>query len=228
MGNLVTGYKAEVELLGDRLDQAVLLAGQQLNEVVERASGQLDQRITQISEEIHNQRSLTKSDVEQLIDYAAIKFGETLDARIEKLREETSHVITEKISQVRTELTEAASEQKRMAIRNATVAVGASILVAIVSLYYKKYLHGDIDLVDIFRSLILALTVGYAFWLLFKHIGAYLQSSQMKRNALMVSLKYFDLLRPKGTLLQVLLFVMLLGLWALATYSPYFQRLFGL
>src|SRR5437870_2571215 len=144
MGNLVTGYKAEVELLGDRLDQAVLLAGKQLNDVVERASTQLDERIQQISDEIHNQRNLTRSDIEQLIDYATANIGTVLDQRIEKLRAETSAVISDKIEQIRKELSEAASEQKRNTLRNAMIAIGASIMVGVVSLYYKKYLGGDI------------------------------------------------------------------------------------
>ncbi|MGZ8252120.1 MAG: hypothetical protein ACXW1P_06805, partial [Methylophilaceae bacterium] len=170
MGNLLTGYKAEVELLGDRMDQSVLLAGKQLHDVVERASTQLDARIQQISDEIHDQRQLTKADIEGLIDYATERFGEALDNRIEKLRSETSNMITDKIDQVRKELTEAASEQKRGALRNAMVAVGASILVGILSLYYKKYMGGDINLIDIFRSFLLALTVGYASWLVIKQV----------------------------------------------------------
>lgn len=227
MGNLLTGYKAEVELLGDRLDQAVLLAGKQLNDVVERASSQLDERITQVSDELHDQRKLTKSDIEQLIDYATISFGKVLDQRIEKLRVETSEVISDKINQVRTELTEAASEQKRNVFRNAVVAIVASLIVGVVSLYYKKYLHGDVDLIDIFRSTLLALTVGYALWLLFKQLGAYLQSGRLKRNAVMVGLKYFDVLRPKGAGWQFLGLVLIIAIWAAATFTPVFQILIG-
>lgn len=227
MGNLLTGYKAEVELLGDRMDQAVLLAGQQLNEAVERASNQLDERITQVSDELHDQRKLTKSDIEELIDYATISFGKVLDQRIEKLRVETSEVISDKINQVRTELTEAASEQKRNVLRNAVIAIGASIVVGVVSLYYKKYLHGDIDLIDIFRSSLLALTVGYTLWLLFKQLGAYLQSSRLKRNAVMVGIKYFDVLRPKGAGWQIFGLLLVFALWAAATFIPAFQTFIG-
>lgn len=225
MGNLLTGYKAEVELLGDRMDQSVILAGKQLNDVVERASAQLDARIQQISDEIHDQRQLTKTDIEGLIDYAAERFGEALDKRIEKLRDETSNMITDKIEQVRKELTEAASEQKRGALRNAMVAIGASIIVGILSLYYKKYLGGDINLFDIFRSTLLALTVGYALWLIIKQISSYIQSSRMKRNALVVSMRYFEVLRPKGALWQLVGFLVVAGLWALASFTTIFQQL---
>jgi hypothetical protein len=224
MGNLLTGYKAEVQLLGDRMDQSVLLAGKQLNDVVERASTQLDERIQQISDEIHDQRQLTKTDIEGLIDYATERFGEALDNRIEKLRSETSNMITDKIDQVRKELTEAASEQKRGALRNAMVAVGASILVGILSLYYKKYMGGDINLIDIFRSFLLALTVGYASWLVIKQVNRYIQASRLKRNAVMVSMRYFEVLRPKGALWQLLGFLLVAGLWALASFTTIFQN----
>lgn len=225
MGNLLTGYKAEIEMLGDRMDQAVTLAGQQLNEVVERASDQLDERIKQVSDAVHDQRQLTKADIEGLIDYATISLGKVLDERIEKLRIESSTMITDKIEQVRSELSEAAVEQKRGAIRNAMVAVAASILVGIVSIYYKKYLGGDINLVDIFRSVLLSLTVGYAVWLVFKQVSAYIQSSRLKRNAVIVGLKYFDVLRPKGVLWQVLGLAGILGLWAVANYTDWFRQL---
>ena len=225
MGNLLTGYKAEVELLGDRMDQSVILAGKQLNDVVERASAQLDARIQQIGDEIHDQRQLTKTDIEGLIDYAAERFGEALDKRIEKLRDETSNMITDKIEQVRKELTEAASEQKRGALRNAMVAIGASIVVGILSLYYKKYLGGDINLFDIFRSTLLALTVGYALWLIIKQISSYIQSSRLKRNALVVSMRYFEVLRPKGALWQLLGFLLVAGLWIVASFTTIFQQL---
>jgi len=224
MGNLLTGYKAEVQLLGDRMDQSVLLAGKQLNDVVERASTQLDERIQQISDEIHDQRQLTKADIEGLIDYATERFGEALDNRIEKLRSETSNMITDKIDQVRKELTEAASEQKRGALRNAMVAVGASILVGILSLYYKKYMGGDINLIDIFRSFLLALTVGYASWLVFKQVNRYIQASRLKRNAVVVGMRYFEVLRPKGALWQLLGFLLVAGLWALASFTTIFQN----
>ncbi|MES2553784.1 MAG: hypothetical protein V4588_08950 [Pseudomonadota bacterium] len=227
MGNLLTGYKAEIEMLGDRMDQAVTLAGQQLNEVVERASDQLDDRIKQVSDAVHDQRQLTKTDIEALIDYATVSLGKVLDERIEKLRIESSTMITDKIEQVRSELSEAATEQKRGAIRNAMVAVAASIIVGMISIYYKKYLGGDINLVDIFRSVLLSLTVGYAVWLIFKQVSAYIQSSRLKRNAVIVGLRYFDVLRPKGALWQFFGLAAIIGLWAVANYSNWFQHLIG-
>ncbi|OYZ84675.1 MAG: hypothetical protein B7Y03_02400 [Polaromonas sp. 24-62-144] len=209
-------FKEEIEQLGVGLEKAVTLAGKQLNDTV-----------TQISAEIHEQRKLTKDDIEGLVNYAALKFGETLDSRIEKLRLEASTLVSQKISQVRTELTEAANEQKRVAVRNAAVAVCASLMVGMVSLFYRKYLHGDIDLLDVFRSSMLAMAVGYTLWLLFKHVGAYLQSSRFKRNAVIAGLGYFDVLRPKGAVGQVFILGLIVAIWALTTFSSTIQALVG-
>ena len=209
-------FKEEIDQFGLRCENAVKLAGQQLNDTV-----------TQISAEIHEQRKLTKDDIQGLVDYAALKFGETLDSRIEKLRLEASTLVTQKISQVRTELTEAANEQKRVAIRNAAVAVCASLLVGMVSLFYRRYLHGDIDLIDVFRSFMLAMAVGYALWLIFKHVGTYLQASRFKRNAVIAGLGYFNALRPKGAVGQVFILVLIVALWALSTFSSTIQGMIG-
>lgn len=209
------------------LKEVVLLTGQQLDERIQLASAELNETIRQASAEIHEQRKLTKEDIEGLVDYAALKFGETLDSRIEKLRLEASTLVTQKISQVRTELTEAANEQKRVAIRNAGVAVCASLLVGMVSLFYRRYLHGDIDLIDVFRSAMLAMAVGYALWLIFKHVGTYLQASRFKRNAVIAGLGYFDALRPKGAVGQVFILSLIVAIWALATFSSTIQGLIG-
>lgn len=209
-------FREEIDQFGARCEGAVKLAGQQLNETVQ-----------QISAELHEQRKFTKDDIRELVDYAADRFGESLDQRIEKLRIESSLLVSQKIAQVRTELTEAANEQKRVAVRNATVAVGASFLVGLVSLFYRKYLHGDIDLMDVFRSTMLAMAVGYMMWLLFKHAGAYLQSSRFKRNAVITGLGYLDVLRPKGVIGQVVILALMVGGWAAATFSSTIHALVG-
>lgn len=209
-------FKEEIADFGMRCENAVKLAGQQLNETV-----------TQISTELHEQRKLTKEDIQELVDYAALKFGETLDSRIEKGRNELSQLVTQKIAQVRAELTEAANEQKRVAIRNATVAVGASLIVGFVSLFYRKYLHGEVELMDVFRSSMLAMAVGYALWLLFKHAGAYFQASRFKRNAVITGIGYLDVLRPKGAIGHVVVLAVMVAVWVASTFGGSIQTLIG-
>jgi hypothetical protein len=196
-------FKDEIDHVGDRLEKA----------------------IEEVGRELTTQRSLTKDDLEHLIRYAADQFGAALDARIDKARNETSELINTKLTHLREQLSEAAIEQKRVAIRNASVAVGASILVGIISLYYKKSLHGDIDLFDIFRSTLLALASGYVAWIVFRYGQAYFLSSKFKRNAVVAGLRYAEVLKPKGAFGHLVVFGLLLLAWVGMNYSDQIVRL---
>lgn len=190
-------FKEEIDHVGDRLEQAIEKAGH----------------------EISTQRTLTKGEIEHLIQYAAEQFGNAIDARIEKARLETSELITSKLTQFREQVGEAAAEQKRVAIQNASVAVGASILVGIVSLYYKQHFHGEVELIDIFRSVLLAMGAGYLAWMAFKFVHGYLQTTRFKRNAVVVGLKYFDVLRPKGAIGHLAIFGLIVFAWGLLNFG---------
>lgn len=197
-------FKDEIDHIGDRLEKAIEKAG----------------------DEISAQRSLTKSDIEQLIQFAAQQFGQVLDERIEKARHETSELVVSKIAHMREQLSEAAAEQKRVALRNASVAVGASIVVGVLSIYYKKYVHGDIDLIDVFRSVMLAFASGYFALLCFKGFQRFFLSSSLTRNGVIVGLRYFDVLRPRGAWMHVVLLSVILGVWALLNFAPQLQAFF--
>ncbi len=201
-------FKDEIEHLGARLDKTIALAG-----------SQAEDKISRLSEELHAQRKFTREDIEYLIDYAAERFGATVDSRIEKLRHETSQLITQKIEHIRFELSAAAAEQKRVALRNAGIAVFASIGVGVVSLLYRKYGHGEVALVDVFRSVLLALAVGHGLWLAFRAFSHYLLTSRVRRNAIVVSLRYFEVLRPKGAFGHLGLFLLLVAVWLLVTFG---------
>lgn len=194
-------FKDEIDHIGDRLEKAIEKAG----------------------DEISAQRSLTKSDIEHLIQYAAQQFGQVLDERIEKARHETSELVVSKIAHMREQLSEAAAEQKRVALRNASVAVGASMVVGVLSIYYKKYVHGDIDLLDVFRSIMLAFASGYFALLCFRGFHRFFQSSSLTRNGVVVGLRYFDVLRPRGAWGHVALLVVVVGLWGLLNFVPQLQ-----
>lgn len=197
-------FKDEIDHIGDRLEKAIEKAG----------------------DEISAQRSLTKSDIEQLIQFAAQQFGQVLDERIEKARHETSELVVSKIAHMREQLSEAAAEQKRVALRNASVAVGASIVVGVLSIYYKKYVHGDIDLIDVFRSVMLAFASGYFALLCFKGFQRFFLSSSLTRNGVIVGLRYFDVLRPRGAWMHIVLLSVILGVWVLLNFAPQLQAFF--
>ena len=178
-------FKEEIDHVGDRLEQAIEKAGH----------------------EISTQRTLTKGEIEHLIQYAAEQFGNAIDARIEKARLETSDLITSKLTQFREQVGEAA------------VAVGASILVGLVSLYYKQHFHGEVELIDVFRSVLLALGAGYLAWMAFKFVHGYLQTTRFKRNAVVVGLRYFDVLRPKGAIGHLAIFGLIVCAWGLLNFG---------
>lgn len=190
-------FKEEIEHFGERLESAIKKAGH----------------------EFSSQRQLTKEDMQQLIRYAADQFGTVLDQRIEKARDEAKHVIQSQIAEIREQLTEAANEQKRATVRNASVAIGATVCVGILSLFYNRYFHGEMNLVDIFRSLFLALAAGYAAWLIFRFSQSYFQAPKFKRNAIIVGVRYFEVLKPKGAIGHLLAFALIVGLWLLLNYS---------
>lgn len=190
-------FKEEIEHFGERLENAVKKAGH----------------------EFSSQRQLTKEDMQQLIRYAADQFGTVLDERIEKARDETRQLIQTQIVEIREQLTEAANEQKRATIRNASVAIGATIIVGMVSLFYNRYFHGEMNLIDIFRSLFLALAAGYAAWLIFRYSQSYFQAPRFKRNAIILGVRYFEVLKPKGAIGHLLAFALIICLWLLFNYS---------
>lgn len=190
-------FKEEIEHFGERLENAVKKAGH----------------------EFSSQRQLTKEDMQQLIRYAADQFGTVLDERIEKARDETRQLIQTQIVEIREQLTEAANEQKRATIRNASVAIGATIIVGMVSLFYNRYFHGEMNLIDIFRTLFLSLAAGYAAWLVFRYSQSYFQAPRFKRNAIILGVRYFEVLKPKGAIGHLLAFALIICLWLLFNYS---------
>lgn len=190
-------FKEEIEHFGERLEGAIKKAGH----------------------EFSSQRQLTKDDMQQLIRYAAEQFGTVLDERIEKARDEAKHLIQSQIVEIREQLTEAANEQKRATVRNASVAIGATIIVGMVSLFYNRYFHGEMNLIDIFRSLFLALVAGYAAWLVFRYTHAYFQAPKFKKNAIILGVRYFEVLKPKGAIDHLLAFSLIVCLWLLFNYS---------
>lgn len=186
-------FKEEIDHLGNRLENAITKAG----------------------EEIGNQRSLTRADLEHLIRYAAEQLGETLDVRIEKARRETSELISHKIEQLREQLGEAAVEQKKATISNLSLTVATTLLVGLVSLLYRRY-DGGLDLISVFRSLLWAFSAGYVVWGGYRLWQTYRLSGPFKRNAVMVGLRYFDILRPKGAWGHLVLLALLGLAWVLA------------
>ena len=192
---------------------------------IQKASLEIQNHIDRVGSEINNQRNLTKNDIENLIDYAAQKFGNALDERIEKAKAETASLVTEKIAEIRQQLTDATNEQKRVAVRNATVAVSAAIIIGVISLLYRKLFQGELDLLTVFRAILLSFACGHGIWILSKYITEYLQSSRTKKNVILIGAQYFGVFRLKGAIGHVLLFIAIVALWALLNFWPQLKLL---
>ncbi|MEC5385743.1 hypothetical protein VVD49_08410 [Uliginosibacterium sp. H3] len=202
-------FKEEIAQFGETVDSSI-----------QKASTQIQTHIDTIGEELNKQRSLTKADVESLIDYAALKFGTVLDERVEKAKTEFAALVTEKVAEVRTQLSEAADEQKKMAVRNATVAVGAALLIGILSLAYRKVLHGEVDLLTIFRISLLAMACGQLVWLAQRYLIRFMNLNRTRKNMFIVGSQYIGVLSPKGALSQLLAFLVIALLWLVVSFWP--------
>lgn len=139
-----------------------------------------------------------KDHAKELIDYAAARFGEVIDAKIDKLKAETDRLITEKLTEVRKEMSEAADIQKQSAIRNLAIALFSAVLVGIVSVLYRRYVSGDMDLYVVFRSFVLALAVGHGIWLVSKGISNYVNASKLKKDAAFYASQYLGVFQIRG------------------------------
>lgn len=207
--------KDEIEHFGVTVDSSI-----------QNASGKIQDHIDQIGLELSKQRNITKADIESLIDYAAEKFGTAIDERIDKAKLETASLITEKVGEIRQQLSEAANEQKRVALRNATVAVSVAIIVGAISLLYKRLLYGELDLLTISRAVLFAFACGHVIWLLFKYITEYFQSSRVKKNIFLIGAQQIGLFKVKGAAGHIVLLTIVVALWVTLNFWQQIKQLF--
>lgn len=202
-------FKEEIEQFGGTVDNSI-----------QKASAQIQLHIDSIGKELNNQRSLTRADIEALIDYSADKFGKSIDLRVASAKIEIATLVTEKVAEVRAQLSQAADEQKRTAVRNATVAVGAAVAIGVISLVYQRYFHGQTNLLTVFRVVIAAIGCGHAIWLCQKYFVNYILLPKSRKNILVVGAQYFGVLKPKGALGHILLLIFVASIWSLLNFWP--------
>ena len=192
--------KEGIAEVGDRLDQAIQLAG-----------AELQTRVQEISQELHTHRTLTREDLEGLIDYAVVAFGNTLDQRIDKVKQEASTLVTAKVLELREQLTAATVEQKRATFRNVSMTLAGSLIIGAISLAYGKFLHGELNLINVFRAILFTLTSGQLIWFLIQMLQKFRKSSVDQKKLVFAAVNYFGILRPEGLLGQLALFLVLTG-----------------
>lgn len=154
-----------------------------------------------------------RAHAEELIRFAAAEFGKALDERIEKLKTETGQLITDKLVEVRNEMSEAADIQRKSAIRNLSLAVFSAIVVGLVSLAYRHAVSGGVDLFVVFRSVVAALAVGHFIWLTARAFSNYVNASKLKKDAAFYASQYLGVFRINGVAGHLAVLGLLAGIW---------------
>ena len=165
-------------------EAAVDRAGERLGQVVDNASQAIDEKLDKISQELHNQRSMTKDDVREMVDYAAERLTVVLDDRIAAMRREIAGLVDEKTEYFKAEIDaffikrqqDLARERRRL-ILNIVLASGAALAVGLISLFYKGI--RDWDLLTVFRVVLASLAGGYAVWLVLSLLRGWLRPASI-------------------------------------------------
>ena len=206
--SLIAASEAAVDRAGDRLSQ-----------VVDNASQAIDEKLDKISQELHSQRSMTKDDVREMVDYAADRLTVVLDDRIAAMRREIAGLVEEKTEYFKAEIDaffikrqqDLARERRRLLI-NIVLASGAALAVGAVSLFYKGI--REWDLLTVFRVVMASLAGGYGVWLVLSLLRGWLRMTEHKKDLVFVAARYWGWLRPASVFssLVVLAILLLLSL----------------
>ena len=197
-------------------ERAVGHAATELRDVIKDAGREIDGRLDKISDELHEQRQFTKDDVRELVDYAADRLASVMDERIAVMKREITSLVTEKVEYFKTEVDaffvqrqdDLARERRRL-MANVAIAVATSILVALVSWLYYRYMGGRIDLFGVFRIAFASLSGGYAVYLIMALLRRWMRMSEHRKDAVYVAMRYWGVLHPESIFGNIILLVTL-------------------
>ncbi|HNF90086.1 MAG TPA: hypothetical protein PLL19_12195, partial [Thiobacillaceae bacterium] len=172
----------------------------------------------------HSQRSMTKDDVREMVDYAAERLTVVLDDRITAMRREIAGLVEEKTEYFKAEIDaffikrqqDLARERRRL-ILNILLASGAALAVGAVSLLYKGM--RDWDLLTVFRVVLASLSGGYAVWLVLSLLRGWLRMTEHKKDMVFLAARYWGWLRP-ASVFSTLLILAFLGVLSLVLMFP--------
>lgn len=207
------------EKLGTLVRDGIAQASGELQRVIVDASHEVDEKLDKISEELHHQRHFTKSDIKELVDYATLKLGDTLDKRVHVIKTDLSTLVEEKVDYLKGEIDsffirrqeDLARERRRLLI-NVLIAFVASMVMGVLSLMYHRATQGGIDMFSLFRVMFLSLTAGYAIFLTINLVRRYLRTAEHKKDLGYMALKYSGVLSPGSIFGHVLLLAAILFL----------------
>ncbi|MDC7690381.1 hypothetical protein [Vogesella indigofera] len=213
-----TAAKIVDNKLSPMIKDAISQAGQELSQVVAEAGNQIESNIKVLSEEIHNQRSLTKDELIALIDYATGKLAITIDQRLTQAKAEASSLVSEKLAQLKIEFEDAAIKSRKTLYTNIAFSVATAIAMAVVSIIYKRISLGELDVFVAFRVFLLSTAVGTGLFSALKALTSWNSLNRTKKNIATTLLGYVGILRPNGALGLLLICLLLFAGWFLLTY----------
>ena len=211
--SLIAASEAAVDRAGDRLSQ-----------VVDNASQAIDEKLDKISQELHSQRSMTKDDVRDMVDYAAERLTVVLDERIAVMRREITGLVEEKTEYFKAEIDaffikrqqDLARERRRLLL-NIVLATCAALGVGAVSLFYKGM--REWDLLTVFRVVLASLAGGYAVWLVLSLLRGWLRMTEHRKDMVFLAARYWGWLRP-ASIFSSLVVLAILAILSLALMFP--------
>lgn len=227
-----------VEHAADRLDgvvkEGIGQARVELREVLLEASREVDEKLDKISGELSSQRHFTKTDVKELVDYAAERLGQTVDERVRVMRGEIASLVQEKVEYLKLEVDsffiqrqqDLARERRRL-VANILLAVTASLLVAAVSYVYHRAGEGRMDVYGLFRILFISLTGGYAVYLVMNLLLKYFRMTEHKKDMVFLAARYWGVLRPASVLGHLLLLAGIAVIYVLLFFPEWVSSLGG-
>mgnify|MGYP000844149622 CR=1 FL=1 len=138
-GRLEGSVEHAAEKLSGVIEQGIDKAGAELRDVLREGSREIDAKLDKISQELSSQRHFTKNDVRDLVDYAADRFGDMFDQRVQGAKQEIAALVEEKVEYLKNEVDtffirrqqDLARERRRL-LMNVMIAVLASVGVAAV------------------------------------------------------------------------------------------------
>ncbi len=137
-----------------------------------------------------------------------------------EIKSQASILIDDKLASFRKSLSEAAAEQKRVSMRNAAVAVGSAIVVALVSITSKKMSNSPFDALTVFRIVLGMFAAGGAASLLYRLFLRYKTKSELERDAIKVIISEVRMLNPKGFAFQAAVLLVALTTWLILALKP--------
>jgi hypothetical protein len=224
---------ASVKLEGV-LKEGIAEASGEVREVVLQASQEVDAKLDKISTELHSQRQFTKTDVKEMVDYAAERLGSVMDERTRVMRTEIASLVQEKVEYLKQEIDtffirrqEDLARERRRLIANILIAVTASFGMGLLSLMFHRVGQGNLDLLSIFRIVFASLGGGYLVYLLVNMVRRYRRMSEHRKDLVFLTMKYWGILRPESLFSHALLLLLLLALTMVLFFPEYLGRWLG-